>query len=90
MFGLLAPLGIAAAKAVGVHLLPHLIPSLRKVPALNNLAGGSVNNVEGAVFGILGRSGGILTGFLVSFYFQNPTFHHGINICLGALKDSIL
>ena len=86
MFGLLAPLGIAAAKFVGVHLLPHVIPGLKKVPVLNKLAGSGVGKLEGVASGLGVR---FFLGVGVSYYFNNKQFHHGIDICLGALKDSI-
>ena len=87
MFGLLAPLGIAAAKFAGVHLLPHVIPSLKKVPALNSLAGSGVSKVEGVAFGLGSR---FIIGFGSAYYFNNEQFRHGINVCLAAIKDSIL
>ena len=84
----LAPLGIAAAKFAGVHLLPHVIPALKKVPALNSLAGSGVSNAGGGSASGLGVRFAI--GFGSAYYFNNEQFHHGINICLGAIKDSIL
>ena len=87
MFGLLVPLGIAAAKFAGVHLLPHVIPALKRVPALNSLAGSGVSKLEGVTSGLGVR---FAIGFGSAYYFNNEQFHHGINICLGAIKDSIL
>ena len=89
MFGLLAPLGIAAAKAVGVHLLPH-VPGIKKIPgvaSLGSLSGGVVSNLEGAVSGLGLR---FALGFGTAFYFANEQFRHGVNICIGAIKGSIL
>ena len=85
MFGL-AGIGIAAAKFVGVHLLPHVIPGLRKVPFLNSLAGTGVSTLEGVAFGLGVR---FALGFGTAYYFTNPDFRHGVNICIGAVKDSI-
>ena len=82
----LAPLGIAAVKFAGVHLLPHVIPALKKVPALNSLAGSGVGKFEGVALGLGAR---FVLGFGSGFYFNNEQFRHGINICIGAVKDSI-
>ena len=82
----LAPLGISAAKFAGVHLLPHIIPGLRKVPFLNSLAGSGVSTLEGVAFGLGVR---FALGFGTAYYFSNPEFHKGVNICFGAVKDSI-
>ena len=87
MLGIIAPLGIAAAKFVGFHLLPHVIPALKKVPALNTLAGSGVSKFEGVVYGLGVR---FAIGFGTAFYLNNEQFRHGINICFGAIKDSIL
>ena len=86
MFGL-AGIGIAAAKAVGVHLLPHVIPALKKVPVLNALAGTGVGKLEGVASGLGVR---FALGFGTAYYFTNPDFQRGITICLKAIKDSIL
>ena len=86
MFGL-AGIGIAAAKFAGVHLLPHIIPGLRKVPFLNSLAGSGVSTLEGVAFGLGVR---FAIGFGTAYYFNNEQFRHGVNICIGAVKDSIL
>ena len=83
---LLAPLGIAAAKFVGVHLLPHIIPGLRKIPFLDSLAGMGVSNIEGVASGLGLR---FALGFGTAYYFTNEQFRHGVNVCIGAVKDSI-
>ena len=52
MFGL-AGIGIAAAKFAGVHLLPHVIPGLKKSPGRSTkLAGSGVSTLEGVAFGL--------------------------------------
>ena len=76
MFGL-AGIGIAAAKFVGAHLVSA---------HLNRGATGAANTLEAAVTGLGMR---FALGFGTAFYFTNPDFRHGVDICIGAVKDSI-
>ena len=77
MFGL-AGIGIAAAKFVGVHLV---------AAHLDRGASGAANTLEAAVTGLGMR---FALGFGTAYYFTNPDFRHGVSICFGAVKDSIL
>ena len=73
----LAPLGIAAAKFVGAHLVSA---------HLNRGVSGAANTFEAAATGLGMR---FALGFGSAYYFTNPDFHKGVMICLKAIKDSI-
>ena len=73
----LAPLGIAAAKFVGAHLVSA---------HLNRGVSGAANTFEAAATGLGMR---FALGFGTAYYFTNPDFRRGVKICFGAVKDSI-
>lgn len=88
MIGLLAPLGITAAKAIGAHLLPH-IPGIKHIPGVQSLAslsGGTVSNIEGAVSGLGLR---FVAGFVTAYYLSNEQFRQGADQCIEAVGKSI-
>ena len=77
MLGILAPLGIAAAKFAGAHLV---------AAHLTRGATGAANTFEAAATGLGMR---FALGFGTAYYFTNPEFRRGVKICFVAIKDSI-
>ena len=87
MFGLLAPLGIAAAKFIGIHALPH-IPIINRIPgvsALASLSGGVIPNASGARNILLNRA----VGFCLAGALFNDKFRRGLTLCIEAVTDAL-
>lgn len=77
---LLIPLGLKAARFVGLHALPH-IPLLNRIPGISALSHSSINTL-GAAFNVIGNR--VLFGFILGGYVFNDQFAHGVNEVLGA------
>ena len=78
MFGVLGTIGVGLAKVVGSHLVSAHV---------NRAATGAKNTLEAAVTGLGAR---FAMGFGSAFYLTNPAFRHGANICISAVKNSLL
>ena len=87
MFGFLVPLlikgGIFAGKKIAQAVGGH-----------HGILGGAVQTFSGlpsvAATAISGLGARFFLGIIVTLYFTNDTFAHGINICLGVVKSIVI